>query len=250
MPVYTIEKIKTDAAVPVKCIIHCKVLKIVDLDTFVIGDGTGIVVLDTSRHPKLSGQIPNMSYMKIFAPRYENGKLITRRLTLVHSAYPLHIVESGDLSHFVSTTTYKSIKDLEGLKYPTTVNMKLKFVNKLEPRRIKYCMAEFLTSLDPKGDFIEMSMDITEIKDILVNLSKSTPVDDKYILCVNVTAEDESGTPINVTMYAKTWEEVEIGQIYKCHHLQLQIKIPVWIQHKFVSLRTTPETSFYKTSTF
>ena len=128
--------------------------------------------------------------------------------------------------------------------------MKLKFVNKLEPRRIKYCMAEFLTSLDPKGDFIEMSMDQTEIKDILVNLSQSIPVNDKYILCVNVTAEDESGTPINVTMYAKTWEEVEIGQIYKCHYLQIMIKIPVWIQHKLVSLRTSPETSFYKTSTF
>ena len=128
MPVYTIEKIKTDAAVPVKCIIHCKVLKVVDLDTFVIGDGTGIIVLDTSRHPRLSRQIANMSYMKIFTPKYENGKLITRRLTLVNPAYPLHIVESGDLSHFVSTTTYKSIKDLEGLKYPTKVNMKLKFV--------------------------------------------------------------------------------------------------------------------------
>ena len=72
MPVYTIEKIKTDAAVPVKCIIHCKVLKIVDLDTFVIGDGTGIIVLDTSRHPRLSRQIANMSYMKIFSPKYEN----------------------------------------------------------------------------------------------------------------------------------------------------------------------------------
>ena len=111
-------------------------------------------------------------------------------------------------------------------------------------------MAEFLTSLDPKGDFIEMSMDQTEIKDILVNLSQSIPVNDKYILCVNVTAEDESGKPINVTMYVKTWEEVEIGQIYKCHYLQIMIKIPVWIEHKFVSLRTSPETSFYKTSTF
>ena len=79
MPVYTIEKIKTDAAVPLQCIIHCKILKIVDLDTFVIGDGTGIIVLDTSRHPRLSRQIPNMSYMNIFSPKYENDKLITYR---------------------------------------------------------------------------------------------------------------------------------------------------------------------------
>ena len=111
-------------------------------------------------------------------------------------------------------------------------------------------MATFVTALDPKGDFIKMSMDQTEIKTILVKLSQSIPVNNKYILCVNVTAEDESGTPINVTMYAKTWEEVEIGQIYKCHYLQIMIKIPAWIPHKLVSLRTSPETSFYKTSTF
>ena len=96
MPVYTIEQIKTDAAVPVKCIIHCKVLKIVDLDTFVIGDGTGIIVLDTSRHPSLSKQIADLSYLKLFSPLYENEKLITidglLSLLLIH--YTLLKVET------------------------------------------------------------------------------------------------------------------------------------------------------------
>ena len=111
-------------------------------------------------------------------------------------------------------------------------------------------MAEFLTSLDPKGEVIEMSMDITEIKDVLVYLSKSTPVDDKYILCVNVTAEDESGTPINVTMYAKTWEEVDIGHTYICHHLQINIMLLAFSKHKNPSLRTIPETAFQNTLRF
>ena len=77
-----------------------------------------------------------MSYMKVFSLQYENGKLFTYDWTFIATAYPLHIVENGNLSSFVSTTSYKSIKDLEGLRCPTTVNMKLKFVNKLEPRQL------------------------------------------------------------------------------------------------------------------
>ena len=72
MPVYTIEQIKVDAKSPVKCIIHCKILKIVDADTFVIGDSTGVIVLDTSTHPRLSKQIGNFDFFKIFAPVFEN----------------------------------------------------------------------------------------------------------------------------------------------------------------------------------
>ena len=250
MPVYTIEQIKTDAAVPVKCIIHCKLLKIIDLDTFVIGDGTGIIILDTSRHHSLSKPIADLSYLKLFSPLYENGKLITYRWTIVATAYPLHIVESGNLSTFVSTTAYKSIKEIEYMRSPTKVNMKLKFVSKLEPRPLKYCMATFAHALDPNGDYIDPTMELSIVKNILVRLSKSIPVNNKYTLCVNAKAVDESGTPINVTMYAKTWDEVEIGQTYICHRLQIGLRIPAWIPHKFPFLRTIPSTSFQKTLPF
>ena len=83
-----------------------------------------------------------------------------------------------------------------------------------------------------------------------MRLSKSIPVNNKYTLCVNATAVDESGTPINVTMYAKTWDEVEIGQTYICHRLQIGLRIPAWIPHKFPFLRTIPSTSFQKTLPF
>ena len=104
-------------------------------------------------------------------------------------------------------------------------------------------MATFAHALDPKGEYIDVTMDLKIVKNILVRLPKSIPVNNKYTLCVNATAVDESGTSINVTLYAKTWDEIEIGQTYICHHLQISMKIPAWIPHKFPSLRTIPSTS-------
>ena len=46
MPVYTIEQLKFDARSPLQ-----SMLNIVDFDTFFIGDGTGVIVLDTSKYP-------------------------------------------------------------------------------------------------------------------------------------------------------------------------------------------------------
>ena len=134
---------------------------------FFIGDGTGVIVLDTSRHPRLSKQIANMSYMKVFSPLYENGKLISYNWTIIATAYPLHIVKSGNLSSFVSTTSYKSIKDIEDMRCPTTVNIILKFINKLEPRQLKYCLPTIANALDPKGDFIDVTISPTLVKKFL-----------------------------------------------------------------------------------
>ena len=105
--------------------------------------------------------------MKVFSPLYENGKLISYNWTIIATAYPLHIVKSGNLSSFVSTTSYKSIKDIEDMRCPTTVHMKLKFINKLESRQLKYCLATFANALDPKGDFIDVTMSPTRVKKFL-----------------------------------------------------------------------------------
>ena len=59
-------------------------------------------------------------------------------------------------------------------------------------------------------------------KKILVRLTKTIPVNHKYIFSVIATAVDQFGDKVNVAMYAKTWEEVDIGQIYICHHLQIE----------------------------
>ena len=54
------------------------------------------------------------------------------------------------------------------------------------------------------------------------------------------------GEKVNVAMYAKTWEEVDIGQIYICHHLQIdKNKIKIVNQ-----LRTLQITSFMKSLVF
>ena len=137
------------------------------MDTFVIGDGTGVIVFDTSNHPRLSKQIANMSYTKVFSPKYENGKLITYVHTFIATAYPLHIVESGNLSSSVSTKSYKTIKDIEDMRCPTKVNMILKFINKLEPRQLKNCLPTFANALDPKSDLIDVTMSPTLVKKFL-----------------------------------------------------------------------------------
>ena len=80
------------------------------------------------------------------------------------------------------------------------------------------------------------------VKNILVGLSQSIPVNHKYILCINVTAVYQNGTKVNVTMFAKTWENVEIGHTYICLHLQIAL-----CRHKGPQLRTIPETAFNKT---
>lgn len=179
MPVYTIEVIKKQGKSPLKCILHGKVLKIVDMDTYVIGDGTGIIVLDSSKHPKLAQQISKMEYIKIFAPVFENGKLTTASFTSVASAHPIPIVEDPDLSLYVSTLSYNTVLDTRNLKSPDRVNMILKFITKTAPVQQKYSLAVFATALDPAGN------------------------------------------EIDVTMYTNKWGEVEIGQTYLCHNLQI-----------------------------
>ena len=83
-------------------------------------------------------------------------------------------------------------------------------------------------------------------KKILVRLTKTIPVNHKYIFSLNATAIYQSGEEVNLSMYAKTWEDVEIGQIYICRHLQIDN-----YKNKGVNqLRTLPFTSFIKTLIF
>ena len=246
MPVYSIEQIKIDAKTPVKCIIHCKVLKIIDLDTFVIGDSTGDIVLDTSKHPRLSKQIGNFDFLKIFAPVFENGKLITSSSTFLGNAYPIPIIRNPDLAHFVTSLSYNTVKEITNLKWPTIVHMKLKFLLKPTPVQCEYSFPVFANALDPDGDEIDVTMSPTSVKKILVRLTKTIPVNHKYIFSVIATAVDQFGDKVNVAMYAKTWEEVDIGQIYICHHLQIDK-----IKNKNLNhLRTLPITNIKHTDAF
>ena len=124
----------------------------------------------------------------------------------------------------------------------TKVNMILKCLHKAEPRPCEYFLSVFYNAPNPAGDLI----DVTMCPKILVRLSQSIPVNHKYILCINATAEDQAtGTKVNVTMYSKTWEDVEIGHTYICHHLQIAL-----CRHKGPQLRTIPKTAFKKTSLF
>ena len=81
---------------------------------------------------------------------------------------------------------------------------------------------------------------------ILVRLTKTIPVNHKYIFSVIATAVDQFGNKVNVAMYAKTWEEVDIGQIYICHHLQIDKIKNRHLNH----LRTLPITNFKHTDAF
>ena len=92
----------------------------------------------------------NMTFMKIFSPLFRNGKLITFDWTFIATAYPLHTVENANLSSFVSTKSYKSIKDIEDMRNPTKVNMKLKFINTAEPRQLEYCLPNICKCFRPK----------------------------------------------------------------------------------------------------
>ena len=74
-------------------------------------------------------------------------------------------------------------------------------------------------------------------------MSQSIPVNHKYILCINATAVDLTGTKVNLTMYAETWKDVEIGHTYICHHLEIAL-----CKHINPQLRTIPETAFKKTN--
>ena len=169
MPVYTIEKIKFDAKTSVKCIIHCKVLKIVDLDTFVIGDSTGDIVLDTSKHPRLSKQIGNFDFLKIFAPVFENGKLITGSRTFLANAYPIPIIKNSELVQYITTLSYKTINEICNLKWPTIVHMKLKFLLKPIPVACEYSFPVFASALDPDGDKIDVTMCPISVKKYLLD---------------------------------------------------------------------------------
>ena len=88
--------------------------------------------------------------------------------------------------------------------------MILKFLHKAEPRPCEYFLPVFANALDPAGGFIDVTMCPKIVKNILVGLSQSIPVNHKYILCINATAVDQTGTKVNLTMFAKTWEEVKI----------------------------------------
>ena len=89
-------------------------------------------------------------------------------------------------------------------------------------------------------------MDPNIAKKILIKLTKTTPGNQKYNLSINATAVDQAGEKVNLTMYAKTWEEVEIGQTYICHHLQIDL-----FKNKGVNqLRTLLITAFMKTLVF
>ena len=158
MPIITIEQLKIDAKSPLKCVIHGKVLKTVDLDTFVIGDGTGVIVLETAKHPKLSAQIGKMGFLKIFAPVYENGKLTSATFTAVAEARPITIVEDPDLSLYVSKMEYTSVMQTRIMEAPERVNMILKIITKTTPIQQKYSQAVFATALDKEGDEIDLTM--------------------------------------------------------------------------------------------
>ncbi len=158
MPIITIEQLKVDAKSPLKCVIHGKVLKTVDLDTFVIGDGTGVIVLETAEHPKLSAQIGKMQFLKIFAPVYENGKLKSATFTGVAAACPIPIVEDQDLSLYVSKMEYTSVMHTRIMQTPDRVNMILKIITKTAPVQQKYSQAVFVTALDKEGDEIDLTM--------------------------------------------------------------------------------------------
>ena len=121
MPIITIEQLKVDAKSPLKCVIHGKVLKTVDLDTFVIGDGTGVIVLETAKHPKLSAQIGKLDFLKIFAPVYDNGKLTSATFTAVAEARPIPIIEDPDLSLYVSRIDYSSVMQTRTMNTPDRV---------------------------------------------------------------------------------------------------------------------------------
>jgi hypothetical protein len=158
MPIITIEQLKIDAKSPLKCVIHGKVLKTVDLDTFVIGDGTGVIVLETSKHPKLSAEIGKLGFLKIFAPVYENGKLTSATFTAVAEARPIPIIEDPDLSLYVSKMEYTSVMQTRIMNTPDRVNMILKIISKTEPRQQKYSKAVFALALDKDGDEIDLTM--------------------------------------------------------------------------------------------
>ena len=59
------------------------------------------------------------------------------------------------------------------------------------------------------------------VTNILVRLTKTIPVNGKYLFRSKATAVNEAGDEVLVAMYAKTWEDVEVGHIYTCHHLQI-----------------------------
>ena len=124
--------------------------------------------------------------------------------------------------------------------------MKLKFLLKSTPVACEYSFPVFANALDPDGNEIDVTMSPFSVKKILVRLTKTIPVNHKYIFSVISTAVDQFGDKINVAMYAKTWEEVDIGQIYICHHLQIDK-----IKNKSVNhLRTLPITNFMHTPDF
>ena len=86
---------------------------------------------------------------------------------------------------------------------------------------MEYRLPEFVNALDPDGDLIDVTMCPKIAKNILVRLTKTIPVNHKYLFRSKATAVDEAGDEVLVAMYAKTWEDVVIGHIYTCHHLQI-----------------------------
>ena len=196
----------------------------------------------------LSQQIGNFDYFKIFAPVFENGKLITTSLTILASAYPIPIVGNLNLDHFVCTKIYNTVKELQNLRCPTKVHIKLKFLDIPTPISMEYRLPEFVNALDPDGDLIDVTMCPKIAKNILVRLIKTIPVNHKYLFRSKATAVNEAGDEVLVAMYAKTWEDVVIGQIYTCHHLQIGNYKSY--RNGGNQLRTLPFSTFTQTNDF
>ena len=101
-------------------------------------------------------------------------------------------------------------------------------------------MPVFANAIDPNGEEINAKMSPTKVKRILTKLTKTTTTQQKYSLNAFAAVVDQVGEEINVTMYTNTWDKVEAGQTYICHHLQIDI-----YKNKGVNqLRTLPITTF------
>ena len=80
------------------------------------------------------------------------------------------------------------------------VHMKLKFLLKPTAIACEYSFPVFANALDPDGEEIDVTMCPITVKKILVRLTKSIPVNHKYIFSVIATAMDQFGDKVNMAM--------------------------------------------------
>ena len=158
MPVFTIASIKGQQKSPLKCLIHVKVLKIVDMDTYVVSDATSAIVLDTSNNPKLSQTFPKSSYVKIIAPVLLNEKFVVSSCTSIMPATPIPTLEDVDLTKFTSTSKFTSVREVSQLRPPAKINMIAKFLEKSKPIQQTYSEAVYSTLIDSAGHELNLTM--------------------------------------------------------------------------------------------